>query len=80
DREDSYGLDDIYISRNQVEGWSKPENLGPLVNSFAYEYGAWVDAKSGFLYFNSYRRGTSDIYRMPLRDVEPLRHLLLKTP
>ena len=80
DREESYGQDDIYISFNQVEGWSDPVNLGPLVNSFAYDYGAWVDAANGFLYFNSYRRGTSDIYRIPLRDVDALRHLLLRSP
>ncbi|WP_431158642.1 hypothetical protein [Winogradskyella poriferorum] len=69
-RDDSYGADDIYISHNTNGRWTKPINLGPKVNSFAYEYGAWVDHKNGYLYFNSYRRGTSDIYRIKLSELE----------
>ena len=69
-REDSYGADDIYISFNDGRDWSQPQNLGPKVNSYAYEYGAWVDQLNGFLYFNSYRRGTSDIYRIKLEELE----------
>ena len=74
-RENGLGADDIFISFNQSGNWGAPENLGPKVNSFAYEYGPWVDFKDGFLYFNSFRRGTSDIYRVPLKDIpafEPL--------
>lgn len=68
-REDSYGEDDIYISF-QVDGkWTAPKNLGPKVNSFAYDYGAWIDANKEYFYFNSYRRGSSDIYRIPLKEI-----------
>lgn len=70
DREDSYGADDIYISFRDGDSWSTPQNLGSKVNSYAYEYGAWVDHENGYLYFNSYRRGTSDIYRVELDDLE----------
>ena len=70
DLPDSYGADDIYISLKTNEGWSKPKNLGPAVNSFAYEYGPWVDRKGVYLYFNSIRRGTSDIYRVSLKDLD----------
>ena len=65
-REDSYGADDIYISFRNGNTWQTPQNIGPEVNSFAYEYGAWIDQLDGFLYFNSFRRGTSDIYRIKL--------------
>ena len=69
DRADSYGADDIYISFRRDSIWSQPVSLGSKVNSFAYEYGAWVDQQSGYLYFNSYRRGSSDIYRVPLQEL-----------
>ncbi|MDW3193758.1 MAG: hypothetical protein R8G66_15410 [Cytophagales bacterium] len=70
DRTDSYGADDIYISQRENDNWRQPRNLGPLVNSFAYEYGAWVDQLNGYLYFNSFRRGSSDIYRIALAELE----------
>ncbi|MEL6673086.1 MAG: hypothetical protein AAFR61_12870 [Bacteroidota bacterium] len=73
DREDSYGADDIYISYRVEEKWQSPQNVGPVVNSFAYEYGAWVDEKGGYLYFNSFRRGSSDIYRVPLPTIEAIK-------
>ncbi len=71
-RSDSYGADDIYISFKYEDVWSTPNNLGSNVNSYAYEYGAWVDRFNGYLYFNSYRRGTSDIYRVSLKEIELL--------
>ena len=70
DRAGSFGADDIYISFKEREQWSKPINLGAKVNSFAYEYGAWVDTIHGDLYFNSFRRGTSDIYRIGLSELD----------
>lgn len=68
-REDSYGDDDIYISFQKDGEWSVLVNLGPVVNSFAYDYGAWIDSNEEYFYFNSYRRGCSDIYRIPLKDI-----------
>ena len=75
-RNDSFGADDIYVSFREGISWSKPLNLGPKVNSYAYEYGAWVDEASGFLYFNSYRRGSSDIYRVALSDIDVLKEIV----
>ncbi len=69
-RIDSYGADDIYISYRDGEIWTTPQNIGAKVNSFAYEYGAWVDQLNGYFYFNSFRRGTSDIYRVKLEELE----------
>ncbi len=37
------GGDDLYWSRLTPEGWSPLRNLGPPINSFANEYGAWLD-------------------------------------
>jgi hypothetical protein len=68
-REDSFGEDDIYISFQKNGNWSVLQNLGSVVNSFAYDYGAWIDSKEEYFYFNSYRRGCSDIYRIPLKDI-----------
>jgi len=69
-RADGYGADDIYISFKEGVDWSAPRNLGPKVNSYAYEYGVWVDQSNGYLYFNSYRRGTSDIYKIKLEELD----------
>ncbi len=64
-----FGQDDVYISFRRAEGWSTPENLGPAVNSFAYEYGPWIDLGERMLYFTSYRRGSADLYRIPLDEI-----------
>ena len=68
-RQDSYGEDDIYISFQKDGAWTNPQNLGAQVNSFAYDYGAWIDSNENYFYFNSYRRGSSDIYRIPLNEI-----------
>lgn len=66
----SYGADDIYVSYQRDDGWTPPRNLGPRVNSFAYEYAPWIDFREGFLYFTSFRRGSADLYRVPLDDLD----------
>ena len=75
-RSDSYGADDIYISFRGQVGWTTPINLGPEVNSYAYEYGPWVDNQNGYLYFNSYRRGKSDIYKVELNKIDAFKKYL----
>lgn len=72
DREDSFGADDIYITIQKDGAWSKPQNLGAKVNSFAFDYGAWINQNEEYFYFNSYRRGTSDLYRIPLSEIDLL--------
>lgn len=71
DREDSHGGDDIYYSRRTPDGWTEPRNLGRPVNSFSYEYGPTVSPDGQWLYFTSHRRGSADIYRVPLSSVLP---------
>lgn len=72
DREDSFGADDIYVTFQKEGQWTLPKNLGAKVNSFAFDYGAWIDEKEEYFYFNSYRRGSSDLYRIPLTEIEIL--------
>lgn len=49
---DSNGGLDIYMSRLLKKGWSKPENLGPKINTSAHEICPFY-TKSGKLYFCS---------------------------
>jgi hypothetical protein len=72
-RSDTYGLDDIYISINENGEWSSPENLGPSVNTYAYEYGPWIDPLNKEFYFNSDRRGSADIYSVPISEIPLLK-------
>ena len=72
-RENSYGLDDIYISKNENGVWTEPENLGHSVNSYGYEYGPWIDPTNKNFYFNSDRRGSADIYSIPIDTIPLLR-------
>lgn len=61
------GGTDIYVTRKQgLDKWSKPENLGDLVNSPGNEMFPWVSS-SGVLYFASNGRGGLgglDVYRV----------------
>lgn len=70
DRDDSFGADDLYLSvRSGDGGWEAPINLGMAVNSFAYEYRPWIDEASEALFFVSFRRGTGDLYKVPIADI-----------
>lgn len=66
DRDDSLGGDDLYMSYRTDGTWSVPRNLGRPVNSFSYEYGPTVSRDGQWLYFTSHRRGSADLYRVPL--------------
>jgi Tol biopolymer transport system component len=61
------GDDDLFVSRLARGRWSVPERLPAPINSAAYEYGPSLSPDGTTLYFNSARRGTADIYRVPLR-------------
>jgi hypothetical protein len=69
DHPSGYGGDDLYVSRREAGGWTIPRNLGPGINSEEYEYGPSLSKDGRYLYFTSHRRGSADIYRVP---VEPL--------
>jgi len=70
-RRDSYGSCDLYLSHKLGNNWSEPENLGPEVNSFAWESQPCLSADGRSLYFVSTRRGGyggSDIYKSTLQE------------
>ncbi|HZF68893.1 MAG TPA: hypothetical protein VEZ47_12700 [Gemmatirosa sp.] len=61
------GDDDLFVTRRVRGGWSVPERLPAPINSPTYEYGPALSPDGTTLYFNSARRGTADLYRVPLR-------------
>jgi hypothetical protein len=52
-REGGYGNSDLFVSFNEKGNWSKPVNLGPVVNTAAREYSPRVSADGKWLYFAS---------------------------
>lgn len=52
-REGGFGNSDLFVSFNRNGSWSKPVNLGPLVNTNAREYSPRVTADGRWLYFAS---------------------------
>jgi hypothetical protein len=68
----SYPPADIWISKRDDAGWSKPTKLGPPISSGADEFEVAISRK-GTLYFSSTREGGQgdiDIYRSRLVDGE----------
>ncbi|MEO0895234.1 MAG: OmpA family protein [Bacteroidota bacterium] len=62
-----YGGMDLYVSEWKGDTWSKPENLGPSINTFATEYSPFLEENKKMLYFGSNGRagyGRGDMYRI----------------
>lgn len=57
DRPDSYGSCDLYISFRTGETWSKPVNLGAVVNGRGWDSQPSLSADGRTLYFASVRAG-----------------------
>lgn len=74
DHPDGFGGDDLFVSRWDGTRWSASRNLGPIVNSDQYEYGPSVSQDGRYLFFNSLRGGTEDIYRIALSALPALDH------
>ncbi|NNF34863.1 MAG: OmpA family protein [Saprospiraceae bacterium] len=66
-RRDGFGSCDLYYSRkNKYGGWSTPSNMGPVINSPAWESQPSLSADGTTLYFASRRLGSignSDIWK-----------------
>jgi Tol biopolymer transport system component len=60
------GEGDLYISFNRGGAWTKPESLGPIINSATYEYTPLISPDGKYLFFS---RGWGDIYQI---DAGPL--------
>ena len=70
-RPDSYGGCDLYYSQKIGNNWSEPINLGPDVNSSAWDTQPSLAADGRTLYFVSTRsggHGGSDIWKSLLQD------------
>lgn len=69
---DGFGSCDIYVSKKEGDNtWSKPKNLGPNVNSSAWDSQPSIASDGRTLFFVSNRKGgygKSDIYYTYLKD------------
>jgi hypothetical protein len=65
-REGGYGNSDLFVSFNEKGAWSKPVNLGPIVNTSAREYSPRVTADGEWLYFASEKGMPYDKLEQPL--------------
>jgi outer membrane protein OmpA-like peptidoglycan-associated protein len=66
---DGYGSSDIFVSKRLDDtwlNWSKPQNLGPEINSSSWEAYFSVPASGKYGYIVSSAKGSSDIYRIKL--------------
>jgi flagellar motor protein MotB len=57
ERTDSYGRCDIYYSEFEGNSWSVPRNIGPPVNTRAWESQPSISANGRMLFFSSNRPG-----------------------
>lgn len=57
DRKGSYGSCDLYLTRKSGENWSRPKNLGSVVNSKYWESQPSLSSDGKTLYFASNRPG-----------------------
>ena len=72
-----YGKADIYVSKrldDTWQKWSKPENLGPVINSPGMDSKYNIPANSEYAYFSSTHNaiGKNDIFRIKLpKEIKP---------
>jgi len=70
DRPDGYGSCDLYWSKKTGDSWGTPENMGPVVNSSAWDSQPSFSSDGKTLYFASSReggKGRSDIWKTELK-------------
>ena len=69
-----FGLADLYISyRTSDGGWTQAVNLGETVNTKFNEACPIISPDGKYLFFNSDRRGKSDIYWVDAKIIDELR-------
>ena len=62
----SYGVEDIYVTTRQGDGWTEPKNLGRTVNTSFQELSPAISDDKSTLYFSSNGRkglGSFDVYK-----------------
>ena len=57
DRKDGAGRCDLYIAYRKGKGWSRPQNLGPAINTGGWESQPCLSIDGQTLYFASDRKG-----------------------
>ncbi len=50
---DGFGHGDIYVTHKEGKEWTKPENLGPVINSEGDEIGVYIHSDGKTLFFSS---------------------------
>jgi hypothetical protein len=73
---------DLYLTVREVDGsWTKPQNMGPKINSGYYEWGARISPDKKYMFFtrsNGWGKysycNTSDIYWVELKEYLPESH------
>ncbi len=66
-----YGSADLFVTKrldDTWQHWTKPLNLGPVVNSPDWDANLTIDAKGEYAYFTSGSAGSKDIYKIKLQD------------
>lgn len=71
DRPDSYGSCDLYISYRTGENWSKPVNLGAVVNGKGWDSQPSLSADGRTLYFASVRAGGQGLEDIWVTSLDP---------
>jgi len=74
------GSSDIFMSRKTPQGWTRPVNLGPTVNSPDKDIYFTIPASGDLAYFSSNRSdslGLEDIYAIPVPQIAPPKGLTL---
>jgi hypothetical protein len=54
-RQETFGSSDLYISYNQSGVWTKPKNLGPVINTTARDYSPRISGDGKWLLYTSER-------------------------
>jgi Tol biopolymer transport system component len=72
DRPGGYGGTDIYVSIKRNGAWQTPVNLGPTVNTSAYEVAAKVSPDGRFLFFDRPFKNEQDIHWVSADELKSL--------
>lgn len=68
------GKPELFISFRKKEGdWSKPINMGPVINATKTEFGASVSPDGKYLFFHRRINGQGDIYWVDAKIIDDLR-------
>ncbi len=84
-RADSYGQNDIYMSRRKDDtwqNWTEPLNLGEEINDKNWNDGFFIPAIGDYAYFNSEENsiGQGDIFRVKIKEkIKPEKVVLVQS-